>query len=264
MKGKICALIRQTWYEAAIKNLSDAERLMFYEACFKFEFTGEEPTRKTCPYATVLLMFDMVKVELIADAEKAQRIAERNRANGALGGRPVTSNEMLQDITNPQKPIETQEKALGYFGSPEHNNIKQHIAQQQQQYTAQQQQSAAAGVFDGEFFEVSIWPKLDPENKYRTRHRACLAMWLEFSQVKRACIVREVQADLFLGGVNPYFYLQDFAEPSPKWLEGKAVEDEWKAGRSVYQVKDGEKYRLVSGDDLQLFGLTPTKELKPQ
>lgn len=255
MEAKLCALIRQTWYEAAVRNLSDAERLMFYEACFRYEFTGEEPTRKSCPYATVLLMFDMVRVDLAADAEKARKIAERNRANGALGGRPVKSDKSQQDITNPQKPIETQQKAVGYFGSPLHNTT--------QQNTTQQAAAAAAGFLNGDFFDTAIWAKLDPENKYKTRHRACLAMWLEFSNVKRQAIAQEVQNDLFLGGVNPYFYLQDFAEPAPKWLEGREVENEWKQGRPVYQVKEGEKYRLCTAETVKMFGLSVVKVMEP-
>lgn len=253
----MCALIRQTWYEAAVRNLSDAERLAFYEACFKYEFKGEMPSRQSCPYSTVLLMFDMVKVDLAADAEKARKIAERNRANGALGGRPKESNKTQQSDQNPEKPKETQRNPTVLTGLPLHNTTQHNITQQAA--------AAAAGVIlDGDFFNSEVWTRLDPEQRFRSRHRACLAMWLEFSEVKRAAIAKAVRSDVFTGGENPYFYLQDFAEPRPKWLEGKAVEDEWKAGRTVYQVKDGDKYRLTSAEDVAMFGLTVTKELRPE
>lgn len=255
MEAKMCALIRQTWFEAAVRNLSDPERLAFYEACFKYEFTGEMPSRQSCPYSSVLLMFDMVKVDLAADAEKARRIAERNRANGSLGGRPATKgNKTQQYDQNPEKPTETQPNPAVLSGFHIHNTT---------QHNTTQQAAAAGIVLDGDYFNAEVWTRLDPEERFRSRHRACLAMWLEFSSIKRAAIAKAVRSDVFTGGENPYFYLQDFAEPRPKFLEGKAVEDEWVAGRSVYQVRDGEKFRLVSADDVTMFGLQVVKELKP-
>lgn len=256
MEGKLCALIRQTWFEAAKNNLSDSERLAFYEVCFTYEFTGEVPTRKSCPYSTVLLMFDMVKADLTADAEKARKIAERNRLNGSLGGRPPKSNNTLQEVTNPEKPKETQSKGVGYFGSPLHNTT--------QQNTTIKAEAAAASVLDGSFFDGYLWRKLDPEGRFRSRHRACLAMWLGFSDVKRKVIAKAVLSDVFAGGENPYFYLQDFAEPEPRFIDGREVERIWKEGGSVYQVEYNNKFRLTTEDEVKTFNLKVTKVLAPE
>lgn len=127
--------MRQTWFETARKNLKDGERLLFYELCFNYEFYGEEPAAGEVISAGVMIMFDMVKESLAADAEKAQRIAMRNRRNGLQGGRPKeesgvgaeSSTESTPKSQNPEKPRETQKNPndnLGYFGLPLHNNIQ--------------------------------------------------------------------------------------------------------------------------------------------
>lgn len=248
----MCALIRQTWFEAAVRNLSDPERLLFYESCFRYEFSGEEPTRKTCPYSSVLLMFDMVKVDLAADAEKARRIQLRNQANGSLGGRPKKDNSMLQSTENPTKPKETHENPPLLSGLTLHNTTQQNTTT-----------AAAAGVLDGAFFEDQIWPKINTEGKFRSRHRACMAMWLSFSYPKRLAIAEQVKSDMFAATGNPYFYLEDFGEPTPHYLSGREMEEEWKSGRSVYQIQVEGKVQTVTRSDLEAYNLTAIGELKP-
>lgn len=115
MDAKKCALIRQTWYEAAKRNMKDGARLAFYEACFEYEFYGQEPESTLFDFSDAMLMFDMVKDALLADSVKAENIALRNRRNGMLGGRPRKSDE----VVNSDKPKETQENPenpRGYFG----------------------------------------------------------------------------------------------------------------------------------------------------
>lgn len=53
---KMCALMRQSWYESATKNLSSVEQLAFFRACFDFEFYGKEPTAEEVPFSSVLRM----------------------------------------------------------------------------------------------------------------------------------------------------------------------------------------------------------------
>lgn len=114
-EDKRCALIRQTWYESAKKNLKQEERLAFYEACFDFEFYGHELDREKCPFSSVMLLFDMVRYNIISDRDKADRIAERNRRNGMQGGRPrrETQADNLETQENPKNPS-------GYSGLPLH------------------------------------------------------------------------------------------------------------------------------------------------
>lgn len=127
---KKCALMRQTWYEAAKKRMKDASRLAFYEMCFDFEFYGDEPKdQELFSFDDALLMFDMVREDLRRDMEKAENIAMRNRRNGMLGGRPVGSSKS----TNPKKPKGNPEKPSGSIGftTTLHNtlhNTTQHIS----------------------------------------------------------------------------------------------------------------------------------------
>lgn len=119
-KAKRCALIRQTWYEAARKRMKDGARLAFYEACFEYEFYGRKPddadNGDLFPHADALLMFDMVVNDLQRDMEKAETIAMRNRRNGMLGGRPRKSGGDLSNPTNPDETHENPQNPRGSFG----------------------------------------------------------------------------------------------------------------------------------------------------
>ena len=103
MKDKICALIRQTWYETAKKNLQSSERLRFYEMCFEYEFSDVLPD-DDAPFAARLL-FDMVRSDIDGDKAKAKDRAERARANGRSGGRPKNVTSVNNDDQNPENPL---------------------------------------------------------------------------------------------------------------------------------------------------------------
>lgn len=116
---KRCALMRQTWYEAAKKNMKDGARLAFYEACFDFEFYGREPEPTLFDFTDANLLFDVVREDLRRDMEKAETIAARNRRNGLKGGRPPKDRSEQVDLSETTKPKETQEnpeKPSGFFG----------------------------------------------------------------------------------------------------------------------------------------------------
>lgn len=229
--GKKCAMIRQTWYETACAHLSDMARLMFYECCFRYEFTGEIPTTNTCKYQEVLLLFDMVKDTLKADVEKAERIAERNRANGQRGGRPKNTTEDNKLLETQRNPVGTQKNPVGNLASPLHYTTLQN--------TTNAASSMSSGSLDAKFFEEQIWPKLNKSGKWNTRHRKCLTAWTEdYSERKRAAITKHVLSDLFAGAENPFFYMEDFEEPHPEYLTGSQCDQIWKAGGAVVRVKD--------------------------
>ena len=122
MKEKICALVRQTWYETAKKNLQQADRLRFYEMCFEYEFYGHEPD-EDAPFAARLL-FDMVRNDIDAYKNKAAARAERSRQNGLRGGRPkVTPINSEQE--NPVGLDETQKTCNTLHNTTPHNTTQQ-------------------------------------------------------------------------------------------------------------------------------------------
>lgn len=250
--------MRQTWFESAKAHLTDMERLAFYEVCFLYEFTGEIPTANTCKYGNVLLMFDMVKGDLKADREKAERIAERNAANGAKGGRPRKDNERLQNNENPKKPNETQSNPVETQRKPIHYNIQQHN-------TMQQAAIGGGGDLDISFFDAQLWPRLNRSGKFNTRHRACCALWEGYSERKRKAITKAVLSDLFAGCENPYFYLEDFQEPTAKYLTGLELEQEMKERRTCYVViGDDGKQKFVTAADVEEYGLKPERIITPE
>lgn len=122
-EDKRCALMRQTWYEAARRRMKDGARLAFYEMCFDFEFynrTPDEQDPTAFPHEDALLMFDMVRDALERDAVKAENIALRNRRNGMNGGRPRKASSDAAVVVEIDKPKETQENPEnpnGFFGA---------------------------------------------------------------------------------------------------------------------------------------------------
>lgn len=251
---KRCALIRQTWYETATAHMTDLERLAFYETCFRFEFTGEIPTANTCKYASVLMLFDMVRNDLANDREKAEKIAENARVNGARGGRPRRNqdsedNETQQNEKTQPVIAETESVNAGNGRFPIHSTTLQEI-------TSAASSIGGSGVLDVKFFDSQIWPRLNRDGKWNTRHRKCMAAWDGYSERKRQAIVKAVLSDAFAGATNPFFYLEDFAEPEPYYLSGKQCEQEWKAGRNVVVVNVSGVYKHVTEEDAKAFGLT--------
>ena len=116
---KKCALMRQTWYEAAKRRMKEGARLAFYEACFDYEFYGNLPEESLFPFDDALLMFDMVRNDLDRDMQKAENIAMRNRRNGMMGGRPKGSSKdqgKVSKTTNPKKPKNNPENPGGSVG----------------------------------------------------------------------------------------------------------------------------------------------------
>lgn len=257
MAVKYCALMRQTWYESASRHLTDMERLAFYEACFVYEFTGEIPTEKTCKYSSVLLMFDMVVNDLRSDREKAERIAERNAVNGARGGRPRKFTQVNNDNETQSVFDKTQQNPDGTQSNPIHYTTLHNT-------TNAASSNSGSGVLDVEFFDAQIWPRLNRSGKFNTRHRVCVAKWSEYSERKRSAISKAVLSDVFAGAENPYYYLEDFAEPQPAYLSGVQCDAEWKAGRSVFVIRTEAGQRYVTGEDVREFDLRPINELKPQ
>lgn len=264
MTKRISAIMRQTWYEAAKRNLAGDERLAFYEAVYDYCFLGEQPQR-TKTGDKGLLMFDMIRAELDDDKEKLQRIQERNRVNGSRGGRPIQIRE--QNITNP----------VGYLGfnenpdepsrtqkTPIHNNTLQNNTTAA---TAAGNKAAGSGGLDDDFFEAQLWPRLNASGSWSNRHRKCLAAWQTYSERKRAAIVKAVLSDAFAGKDNPFYYLEDFKEPGAAYLSNDDCYREWKSGRTVYSVQIAPQvWKMVSEDDFTAYELSklPYKIFPPK
>lgn len=83
------------WWDA-IRELAPTEQLQVYESIMQYAFNGIEPTDKFIR-ATTSVMRSMIKHNL----DKYERVCERNRNNGAKGGRP----RKVENPKNPKNPV---------------------------------------------------------------------------------------------------------------------------------------------------------------
>lgn len=123
--NNICALFRQSWYEAT-KPLKAPTRLAFFDICMSYEFYGIEPNQDTTP-TELMVLFAMVKGDIDRDKERATQRAAISKANGAKGGRPPKEQKITNE-ENPagflgfsEKPNETQKNPL-YTSTYTYNN----------------------------------------------------------------------------------------------------------------------------------------------
>ena len=91
------------------------------------------------------------------------------------------------------------------------------------------------------------------EEKFPNRRAATFREWNNRSPMTRKAILEKVEKEGGPANKNPFFYVQDFPEPQPKFLRGDEDED-------IVQVFYNGKYPLCSRQTAQNFGLTITKD----
>ena len=93
----------------ATNRLSLAEKGEVLDVIMRYGFDGEVYTGDS---VIVAMIFDLMKPYIDENNNRYNAVVERNRVNGKKGGRPKKEE-------NPEKPKETQENPVGYFGNPE-------------------------------------------------------------------------------------------------------------------------------------------------
>lgn len=93
----------------ATNRLSMAEKGEVLDAIMRYGFNSDEYTGDSM---IVAMIFDLMKPYIDENQKRYDAIVERNRVNGKRGGRPKSNK-------NPEKPKETQQNPVGYFGNPE-------------------------------------------------------------------------------------------------------------------------------------------------
>ena len=93
----------------ATNRLSMAEKGEVLDAIMRYGFNSDEYTGDS---TIVAMIFDLMKPYIDENQKRYDAIVERNRVNGKRGGRPKSNK-------NPEKPRETQQNPVGYFGNPE-------------------------------------------------------------------------------------------------------------------------------------------------
>ena len=93
------------WMEA-IRDLPDGIRLEIYESVIRYATTGEFRGLKSLAGVA----FNFIKTDIDRDIEKYVSVVERNKSNGAKGGRPLGDK-------NPEEPKKTSGLS-GLLGKP--------------------------------------------------------------------------------------------------------------------------------------------------
>ena len=85
--------------------------------------------------------------------------------------------------------------------------------------------------------------------EYRNRFAATQLLWDHRSKVAQDAMWNEVKDEQdFALDQNPYFFVQNFREPTPEWKRGDEDED-------LVQVKYGNLHKLCTRATMELFGL---------
>lgn len=90
-------------YRETLEDLTDEQVGILMRAIFDYEIDGIEPTFD----GELKIAFKFIKKDLDFNSSKYESICERNRTNGAKGGRPKNPknpNGFLKTQDNPEKP----------------------------------------------------------------------------------------------------------------------------------------------------------------
>lgn len=107
----------KSWMEA-LTDVPDDIRLEVYDCIIEYAFSGKVPSLK--PMAK--MAFNFIKNDIDRASEKYKKIVDRNKNNGAKGGRPKTH-------TNPKNPVgfsETQENPNEYDNEYDNEHDNEH------------------------------------------------------------------------------------------------------------------------------------------
>jgi len=99
-------LVYKSFYEP-IKGLSDKQLGKLFRSLFEFQIIGNELVEDD-----IKMAFSFFKNQMELDEKKYQTVIERNRHNGANGGRPKNSEKETQ--TNPKNPVGFKEPKKPY------------------------------------------------------------------------------------------------------------------------------------------------------
>ena len=95
------------------------------------------------------------------------------------------------------------------------------------------------------------------ETRFPRRRAATLKLWINKHPVARAAMLAEVAAKGGPKGKNPYFYVQEFAEPEPTNYNGLRL----KAGLRYVIAKYHGSYGTYSLDEAREFGMEIKQEI---
>ena len=98
----------------------------------------------------------------------------------------------------------------------------------------------------------SFWHhyKVD-ETRFPHRRAATLKLWVDKSPLARQAMLADVAANGGPKGKNPYFYVQEFAEPEPTNYNGRSL----KRGVTYVIARYKGSYGTYSLEDAKAYGM---------
>ena len=107
-----------------------------------------------------------------------------------------------------------------------------------------------------EIYFSTFWDLFNPTPDYYNRLAAAHVEWDKCSAAKQMAIIQKLQStDGQITQPNPYFFIQDFPEPTPTNLNGTIQGEQLLNARQAKTAFYNGKWGLYSLEDIQLFNL---------
>lgn len=87
------------------------------------------------------------------------------------------------------------------------------------------------------------------ERLFPRRRGATFRLWVNKHPMAREAMLSEVEAKGGPKGKNPYFYVQEFADPEPDWCTGNEKD------LDLVQVLYQGRYKICTRETMERFGL---------
>ena len=176
---------------------------------------------------SVKLVIDtLIERELIVyEDSKWKSVQPLNGSVQPLNGSVQPLNENVQPLNSPHTPL--------------YNNINKN----------------KAAMCEINF--QTFWDLFNPDTEYSNRFLATNIEWNKCSAAKQIAIIQKLQSAPGHPGdnPNPYFFIQDFPEPTPTNLNGTIQGEQLLNANKAKTAFYNGKWGLYSLDDIQLFNL---------
>ena len=101
-----------------------------------------------------------------------------------------------------------------------------------------------------------FWTRYKPDEvRFPNRKRATYRLWRTRIPATRKAMLAYVTENSAPKWKNPYFFVQEFADPDPEFLSGTQQEQNWKLGIPMVQVKVGNRFLICTKQTQQDFNL---------
>lgn len=212
----------KSWMEA-LTDVPDDVRLEVYDCIIEYAFSGKVPSLK--PMAK--MAFNFIKNDIDRASEKYKKIVDRNKNNGAKGGRP-------KNHTNPKNPVgfsETQENPNEYDNDND-NEYDNNILLEKESKVENIIKENSREVFPEKTIEVNTESE-EKEKSSAKKEKVTRSVFKPPSvqEVQEYCNERQ-------NGISGYSFVNFYQ--SKGWMVGSNKMKDWKAAIRTWEQKNKE------------------------